>query len=1000
MDSKEQEKLIRDLIIVEKTIAERERVTHVSTYGLPDLLFPIGYKPGKYVLDYQDSDIPLDADVSDGWVRERLGYHETPEQYAKRQNTALEEVVTNHLKIIKDGKEKKVFMIRAMHDFISGVFFLRTTKVIVWKPRGGGGSLSAAILIFLLMAYRKREVLDLAGCLLPETLVWVQGSGWVKVSDVCIGDTVYSSDGKLHKVNNVTSKKWGGYKIKVVPYGYSGNEFTPDHRISVLKNVVSYSGKRQRLIKPDTSGWDAINPVWCSCESLTKNDTLVIARPKYEGTSLPTVAVCANSNGLGKPVNIDWTPDLTRFIGYWLAEGDVHKNAIRLNVNSEALWLDDYKDIVKRLFNRNVTYYEPHPGKTKEAVMSFSCRDLALFLTNTFGKYSYGKKIPSDLITGLKDDSLWGLLIGYLRGDGCGKKTSRGALDVSLSTVSEELASSIYWASIRLGVFPALLIENPKARENGFCESSRQLYAIRWGSVDADILLEKAFPWITQKVRKPRQRHVWFTENNLYVGIRHIIKSEYSGDVWDLCVDDNPSFAVPYMCVHNSGEQAMCVYNYVRDFCDLIPGFSNMIAGDTTKSKATFLNGGDVLAIPATDKQVRGKHKSVLIIDEACQNDREIVFKAALQGTMSEDDPIVVLLSTFHLPSGFYQEHWDGAEEKGFHKVRWSIIDTMSPCVKWQEYLTKTDPDGHDFCMNRCPFTVNKQVMDASGKLTFKEKTGCCGSGRTSDGWLSYEKVLAPYKLNLGTSIFDIEYLCSRPNYENSVYSPELVDDALSIPLSICSTDDLAVGIDWGLETTNSLAITLVARQLEYLYIHACVLTDHKLVKDVADLLNSWMTIAGKRFPILADSSHPFNNAELSQAGFDVRPVNFGTWKKFGIENVSKYLTFRRIKINQELLILISQLKKFRRDTRGRIVKHEDHAVDSAMCAILNWKFEEEFGEDIARARVLDPVERFTLPRAAYSFDDSGIAKVVVAGALKKDVQETGVKEKGSILLI
>ena len=612
MDSKEQEKLIRDLIIVEKTIAERERVTHVSTYGLPDLLFPIGYKPGKYVLDYQDSDIPLDADVSDGWVRERLGYHETPEQYAKRQNTALEEVVTNHLKIIKDGKEKKVFMIRAMHDFISGVFFLRTTKVIIWKPRGGGGSLSAAILIFLLMAYRKREVLDLAG----------------------------------------------------------------------------------------------------------------------------------------------------------------------------------------------------------------------------------------------------------------------------------------------------------------------------------------------------------------------------------------------------SGEQAMCVYNYVRDFCDLIPGFSNMIAGDTTKSKATFLNGGDVLAIPATDKQVRGKHKSVLIIDEACQNDREIVFKAALQGTMSEDDPIVVLLSTFHLPSGFYQEHWDGAEEKGFHKVRWSIIDTMSPCVKWQEYLTKTDPDGHDFCMNRCPFTVNKQVMDASGKLTFKEKTGCCGSGRTSDGWLSYEKVLAPYKLNLGTSIFDIEYLCSRPNYENSVYSPELVDDALSIPLSICSTDDLAVGIDWGLETTNSLAITLVARQLEYLYIHACVLTDHKLVKDVADLLNSWMTIAGKRFPILADSSHPFNNAELSQAGFDVRPVNFGTWKKFGIENVSKYLTFRRIKINQELLILISQLKKFRRDTRGRIVKHEDHAVDSAMCAILNWKFEEEFGEDIARARVLDPVERFTLPRAAYSFDDSGIAKVVVAGALKKDVQETGVKEKGSILLI
>lgn len=606
------EEILRQLLVLEQTIAEKEQVIHVSTYGLPDLLFPKGYEQGIPVLS---PDVPEDvtgANIEDGWYRAPLPYPETDEQYKERQNQAIEDMITKHLKITKDGKVLSIVMIPAMHEFVSDVFYRRKSRVIVWKPRGGGGSLSAAILIFLLMTYQKRDILDVSG----------------------------------------------------------------------------------------------------------------------------------------------------------------------------------------------------------------------------------------------------------------------------------------------------------------------------------------------------------------------------------------------------SGEQALCVYNYVRVFCDLIPGFDAMLqGGGTNKTRASFLNGGSVLCAPATEKQVRGKHKSVLVIDEACEDQREEEFRAALQGALSEEDPIIVLLSTFHLPSGFYQECWDEAEKLGFERIRWSVIDTMAPCKKWMEYVTSTDPDGMDFCMNRCPFTVSKEVVDASGQLVVKDKIGCKGSGRNAQGWLSYDRVLEAYKINIGTNKFEIEWLCARPNYENSIYSPEVIEDAISIPLGYSKADEFAVGIDWGIETSNSLAITLVARQLEHIYVHECLLSDHKLVKDVAEILNHWMDKIGKRFPVLTDASHPFNNAELSQAGFDVRPVNFGTWKKFGIQNLSKFLIFRRIKISNTLTVLIEQLKKFRRDKKGGIVKKDDHGADSLMVAVLNWKFEDEFGEDVQRARILDPAEQFTKKRdTEFTFDGSGIAPPVALTPPRHELHPK-MQQKGGVLV-
>ena len=54
-------------------------------------------------------------------------------------------------------------MIPPMVEFVADLFYERTQQAILWKPRGGGGSLAAAILIWLMMVYRGRSFLDMAG---------------------------------------------------------------------------------------------------------------------------------------------------------------------------------------------------------------------------------------------------------------------------------------------------------------------------------------------------------------------------------------------------------------------------------------------------------------------------------------------------------------------------------------------------------------------------------------------------------------------------------------------------------------------------------------------------------------------------------------------------------------------------------------------------------------------------------------------------------------------
>jgi len=625
--------MLAELELIETELHRRSKIQDPTNYGLPDLLFP------------QDEG-------------------ETDEDYKIRQDAALVDCVEKHLKFKKSADFRQVLLIPPMLRFIADIFFRRSTFVIVWKPRGSGGSLGAGVLIWLMMVYRRQSCVNMAGCLLPGTPVWT-GRGWVPVEDVEVGDVVHSREG-IQKVYSVTSKPWeGGPTTMVKPHGYGpGWTLTSDHRVWAIRGVGKRNRRGPLLGVNEIAG---ITPEWVPCGELTPDDVLVIERPQRTGTTPKGVEVSLNRNGRGGTKVVEWSPELARFAGYWLAEGSTCRNpsqasdkefkTVQFSVYTKDEWLDDLHTLSLSLFDRHAQYDEPHPGDTKEARVRFGHTRVAEWLEGTFGKGAHNKGIPTDLIDGLSDECLMQLLVGWLRGDGCAKLTSRGAFDVCGGTVSPALVASFYRIGLRLGLVPSYGVENRSP--SGFAKNSSQMHTLRWGSKDADTLMERAFEWYPQKERKLRSRKVWVGQDRVYLGIRSVESSTWDGEVYDLGVESDPSFVVPSATLHNSGEQAQAVYDYIKGFWEYHAEFRrNLLANDPTAMMLKFINGVYFKCLTGSEKGARGKHPPFLMLDEACQRDdrSDMALNAAMQTVMSEPDPTVVLVSTFHHPTGLFQE--------------------------------------------------------------------------------------------------------------------------------------------------------------------------------------------------------------------------------------------------------------------------------------------------------------------------------------------------------
>jgi hypothetical protein len=437
--------------------------------------------------------------------------------------------------------------------------------------------------------------------------------------------------------------------------------------------------------------------------------------------------------------------------------------------------------------------------------------------------------------------------------------------------------------------------------------------------------------------------------------------------IWLMMVYRNKSF----IDMAGSGEQAKRVYEYTTQFWYCIPELAEaFLAKDPLQSETALKNGVTLTCVPASEKAARGRHVPGFVADESCQEDPRIgkILHAAVQSVLSEPNFTIVLLSTFHVPFGFFQEAWDQADERGYKQYRWDVYDCMKRCEAGIETATKKDPKAHEYCRAECPLTESVPDYNAQGEQVGEHIDGCNGRARLSSGHLSRDNVIKAKMLNRGTDAWAVEHECKRPRASGMIYDPEHIQaSVVSGEEFVRPTGSLrrVVGIDWG----RFAVAVLAERADDHISISEGRIFDSKPISDVVQYLIELRARVGD-FIVYADAENAYGNLDCRNAGFEVVPVAFNKFKDEGIENLNRYFAHAKIKIHGEgaLQVVVQQLLRYHKNDQGKIVKKDDHGPDALLCAMLPFPFIDEF--DTAISNMLSGNDRERLKVTSRLLDD------------------------------
>jgi radical SAM superfamily enzyme YgiQ (UPF0313 family)/intein/homing endonuclease len=244
-----------------------------------------------------------------------------------------------------------------------------------------------------------------------------------------------------------------------------------------------------------------------------------------------------------------------RLVGYYLAEGNINKSKYRSNSyeilfsfgKHEEKYINDAKRLVEEIFGikAGITY-----DKTATRVCIYSNVIGSLF-KKLFGNNAHTKMIPSYFL-GLKDELLLELLKGYFRGDG-----SNGKSGVSCGTVSRSLAYQVFLISNKIGLRPSLLKSVTRDGNIGgrIIKGGSKFFTLNYGISDDKEFLRQ-FIWEDKHFVKFRSEQERF-KNNVLLPIQSIEQEDYTGFVYNLEVNNDHTYTVNNIAVHNCFNHTM-----------------------------------------------------------------------------------------------------------------------------------------------------------------------------------------------------------------------------------------------------------------------------------------------------------------------------------------------------------------------------------------------------------------------------------------------------------
>lgn len=357
-------------------------------------------------------------------------------------------------------------------------------------------------------------------CFTADSLVLTEHNGYKQIADIQIGESVLTHDGTFKTVENVINN---GKKKTIKIYGMGIDEIhtTPNHLFYIREKSHIWNCKTRSYTRVFS------NPVWKQADSLKRNDYLGVpvnkksVTPEWNGITFVWSDGRKDryKNQLSKYMdnkNFWW------LIGRYIADGWFrHNGGIVIGCGKKK-----FNEMKEKCDSLELNY---NTSEERTVIrFHYALKELELFV-QPFGKYAHGKKIPS-FVMNLPIDLLESFLEGYMAGDGC---FTNGRFKAS--SVSRELIYGLAQCIAKVYKQPYSIYKTERPKTT---------------VIEGRIVNQKDSYELCFKKTKCLQDKAFYENGFLWFPVNKIEESNVE-NVYDLTVEENHSFTVQGVIVHN-----------------------------------------------------------------------------------------------------------------------------------------------------------------------------------------------------------------------------------------------------------------------------------------------------------------------------------------------------------------------------------------------------------------------------------------------------------------
>lgn len=384
-------------------------------------------------------------------------------------------------------------------------------------------------------------------CFPPNTQVLLE-KGYTNIENIKPNDKVVTHNGVLKTVKNTQISDFDGDLVVVSGYGFPDIKCTPEHPFYVAEMDSNCFARDLPL------GYE-VKYVWKKANELKIGDRLVVPKSKInskENCCLDAAMVLKNELDIqyneekiwlkGCKVEIPRWFDLNgifgEILGWYAAKGHHEKNYTSFTLSD----LDEQRwGIITRISE----YFESIGLQVSVIKTAENCwrvqinsKIFSMLFATICGQNSTDKKVPTFI--DWSKEAAKQFLIGYCRGDGCIADRC-----VRTSSISKELSYGIKWLFWKLGLHASISLIPSVDYDDG--RNRKDSWGVRCGGKDFLAI----FPEFGLKEQQVEKNGYCSDENYYYPVIRNITLEPYKGLVYNLEVEDDNSYVVEGLAVHN-----------------------------------------------------------------------------------------------------------------------------------------------------------------------------------------------------------------------------------------------------------------------------------------------------------------------------------------------------------------------------------------------------------------------------------------------------------------